>query len=132
MPKYGKKSKERLATVHQDLQTLFWEVIKHRDCYIVSGLRTQEEQAALYAKGRTVPGDIITYKDGIDRRSKHQSGMAVDVVPWPEKWDKEALRDFGNFVKGIAVMMKRYNTIEHDIKWGGDWTNFVDMPHWEI
>lgn len=131
MYEYSKQSRERLLTVHQDLQTLFLEVIKHRDCTIVSGLRSQEEQQDLYAKGRTKPGDIVTYKDGVNRRSKHQTGLAIDVVPYPEMWDEEALRDFGNFVKGIAVILKRYGAINKDINWGGDW-KWKDMPHWEI
>lgn len=132
MPKFGTKSKERLATVHPDLQTLFWEVIKHRDCSVVSGLRTRQEQQALYALGRTEDGDIVTNADGVNNKSKHQSGNAVDVVPWPEKWDREALRDFGNFVKGIAVILKRCGTIDYDIEWGGNWSRFIDMPHWQI
>ena len=118
--------------MHEDLQALFNEVILHRDCSIVSGLRTQEEQQALYAKGRTAPGPIVTYKDGIQRRSRHQSGDAVDVIPWPEKWDADALKEFGNFVLGIATMMKKYGKIKHDVEWGGHWDKFVDMPHWEI
>lgn len=122
---------ERLQQVHPDLQTLFNEVILHRDCSIVSGLRTQEEQQALYAKGRDGNGEIVTHKDGIDKRSKHQDGLAVDVVPWPEKWDEVALRDFGQYVKGIATMMKKYGGIDEDIEWGFDLWGW-DKPHWQI
>lgn len=59
--------------------------------------RTVERQAWLYAAGRTRPGSVITQKDGgigvwpadhpvvsergATRRSRHQSGLAVDLYP---------------------------------------------------
>ena len=132
MAEFGTKSKERLATVHPDLQTLFQTVVTHRDCAIISGIRTKKEQQALYAKGRTEPGDIVTYKDGVTSKSRHQTGTAVDVCPYPEMWDAEALRDFGNFVKGVAIMLKAYGAIDADVEWGGEWTMFIDRPHWQI
>ena len=131
MPSFSEHSRAKLLTVHPDLISLFMEVVKHRDCSVVSGLRTQEEQQELYGKGRWAGGQIVTYKDGIDHRSKHQEGMAVDVIPYPEGYDNNALRDFGNYVKGMADVMKAYHVIDSDIKWGGDW-KFSDKPHWEI
>ena len=86
MFKFGKRSLKELNSVHPDLQTLFQTVIKYRDCSVVSGLRTQEEQQALYAKGRTQPGDIVTYKDGINRRSARI--QRIDG-PLHEFWSKE-------------------------------------------
>lgn len=42
-------------------------------------LRTYEEQAKLYAQGRTEPGKIVTRaKPG---QSAHNAGLALDVVP---------------------------------------------------
>jgi len=131
MATFNDTSLDRLKTVHPDLQTLFLEVIKHRDCSVTAGFRTAKEQSDLYAQGRTEPGNIVTNADGVDRKSYHQSGQAVDVVPYPEMWDEQALRDFGHFVKGIAVMLKRYGAIDNDIEWGGDW-KFLDRPHWQL
>jgi peptidoglycan L-alanyl-D-glutamate endopeptidase CwlK len=131
MPKFNDRSLERLQGVHPDLISLFMEVVAHRDCSVTCGIRTTEEQQALYAKGRSEPGEIVTYVDGVQRRSKHQDAMAVDVVPYPEMWDDDALRDFGNFVKGIAVMMHQEGRIDHIPEWGGDW-KWKDRPHWQI
>ena len=39
---------------------------------VTDGARTDEEQQALYAKGRTLPGKIVTNADGITHRSAHQ------------------------------------------------------------
>ena len=56
---------------------------------IVQGFRTAEEQAKLYAQGRTAPGKVVTDADGVKVLSNHQSGKAVDcafdsVVPFAE------------------------------------------------
>jgi peptidoglycan LD-endopeptidase CwlK len=45
--------------------------------FVLSGLRTLEEQEALYAQGRTKPGKIITKARGGE--SLHNFGIAVDV-----------------------------------------------------
>jgi peptidoglycan L-alanyl-D-glutamate endopeptidase CwlK len=88
---------------------------------------------ALYAKGRSKPGKIVTYKDGVERRSYHQTGNAVDVVPYPISWGNiERFRQFGWFVKGVATTLKRNGQIDSDVTWGGDWTRFKDYPHFEI
>ncbi len=133
MPEFSQKSKDKLVTVHQDLQVIFNEVVKHFDCTIIYGIRTEEEQQALYAKGRTASGGIVTNCDGVVKKSRHQSGSAVDVAPYPIDWaDTDRFRQFGWFVKGVISTLKRYGAIENDIKWGGDWKNFVDLPHWEL
>ena len=124
---FSQKSKDKLSTVHEDLQKLFNEVIQHFDCTITSGLRTLEEQQALYAQGRTKPGAIVTNVDGELNKSNHQSGNAVDVVPYPEMWsDEDKLREFGGFVLGVAAMLNI------EIEWGGRWKQIVDMPHYQI
>ena len=42
--------------------------------------RTDEEQARLYEKGRTAPGNIVTKCDGVVRVSRHQRGCALDIL----------------------------------------------------
>lgn len=43
-------------------------------------LRTAAEQDALYAKGRTKPGNIVTNAKGSSYRSQHQWGIAFDFI----------------------------------------------------
>jgi peptidoglycan L-alanyl-D-glutamate endopeptidase CwlK len=88
---------------------------------ITSGLRTYAEQNALYAKGRTTAGSIVTNAKG--GQSNHNFGTAFDVVPivngkadWNSKdWDK-----IGEIGKSIGFA------------WGGDFRNFSDKPHFEM
>lgn len=141
MPSFSNISLDRLRSVHPDLQVIFLFVIKYFDCSVISGIRTLEEQQELYAKGRTKPGGIVTYKDGIVSKSKHQEGLAVDVVPYPEMYeDRDKLKYFAGFVLGVATILKEQGLIDSEIVNGIDWDgdknlrdqSWVDLPHYEI
>lgn len=87
---------------------------------IVQTLRTFEEQALLYQKGRTRPGPVVTNaKPG---QSYHNWGLALD---------------FCLQVKGklIWTVNKDWMTVvnsfkEYGFQWGGEW-KFKDYPHLE-
>src|SRR5574343_1273454 len=62
---------------------------------MTAGYRTTQEQQALWAKGRTVPGLVVTWCDGLVRRSRHQDGRAADFVfrtetgiSWHGPWER--------------------------------------------
>ena len=141
MPEFGRTSRNRLLTCDLDIQSLFLEVVKHIDCSIICGLRTTQEQQALYAQGRTTPGPIVTNLDGIIKRSRHQVDnpydlcRAVDAVPYPIDWnDRDRFYNFIGFVRGVASQMNI------PILSGSDWDSdyilndqsFYDLPHWEL
>lgn len=46
---------------------------------VTQGLRSWQDQARLYAQGRTAPGPIVTHAP--PGHSWHQFGLAVDLVP---------------------------------------------------
>jgi len=126
MPKFSKTSAAKLATCHPDLQKIFNDIIKLRDCVIICGARTLEEQQKAFAGG-------FSKLDGINKKSKHQISkeqtfsLAVDVLPYPIKWDdRKGHEDFARAVKATAQHYK-INLI-----WGGDFKSFVDRPHWEL
>lgn len=86
---------------------------------IVQGLRTIEEQDALYAKGRSKPGNKVTNAKG--GQSYHNYGLAIDLVEIKDgkaKWDfdYELLLPFAN---------------KYGFKWGGLFKTIVDKPHFE-
>lgn len=125
MPKFSKASAAKLATCHPDLQKIFNDIIQIRDCTIICGARTLEDQQKAFEGG-------FSKLDGIKKKSKHQVSkeqplsLAVDVLPFPLKWDdKEGHTKFARAVKATAAV--------YGIKiiWGGDW-KFVDRPHWEL
>ena len=128
MFKFGKTSKERLETCHEDLQKVFNEVIKHVDCSVIEGYRNEERQNKLFSEKKTK----VRYPNG---RHNSNPSRAVDVVPYPIDWnDRERFHLFAGFVLGIAKSMGIV------LRWGGDWNmnfevddnNFDDFPHFEL
>ena len=53
MPKFGKKSKSRLRTCDDELQSLFNEVVKYFDCSVLVGYRGRNEQNTAYESGHS-------------------------------------------------------------------------------
>lgn len=98
-------------------------------------LRTPEEQDALYAKGRTTPGKIVTNAKAW--QSIHNYALAFDIVMLYDN-DKN-----GTFEEASWSMTKDYDGdgipewIEvvnyfksRGYTWGGDW-KFKDAPHFQ-
>lgn len=87
-------------------------------------VRTKEEQDALYRKGRTEKGSIVTNAKGSTYSSMHQWGVAFDFYRNDGKGAYENKDGFfekvGNLGKSIGLM------------WGGDWKSFVDKPHFQL
>ena len=129
MASFGEKSLEKLKTCHPDIQKVMHEAIKHYDFIVLYGHRTVAEQQALYAQGRTKPGQVVTKLDGVKKKSKHNHmpSLAVDIAPYPIDWN-----DLGRFKALADVVKKAAKTVGVDIVWGGDWTSFKDYPHYEI
>ena len=128
MAKFGKKSKMVLSTCEDDLQKVFNEVIKHVDCSVIEGHRSEKRQNELFKKGFTK----VKYPNG---RHNSYPSRAVDVVPYPIDWDdRERFHLFAGFVLATARSMGI------TLRWGGDWNmnfqvddnKFDDFPHFEL
>ena len=128
MPRFGKTSRERLATCDERLQRVFNEVINYVDCSVLEGHRSAERQDKLFEEGKTK----VKYPNG---RHNANPSRAVDVVPYPIDWkDRERFNLFAGFVLGIAYSM------DIALRWGGDWNQnfevddnqFDDFPHFEL
>lgn len=92
-------------------------------------LRTRAEQDALYAQGRTKPGNIITNAKGSTYSSQHQWGIAADFfIDMDVDGDGNKKDDAFNNSTGL---FERVGAIAKSIGlgWGGDWTSFKDRPH---
>jgi peptidoglycan L-alanyl-D-glutamate endopeptidase CwlK len=92
----------------------------------ISGNRTFEEQAKLYAQGRSSSGKIVTNaKPGF---SNHNFGIAVDMGVFRNGKYLDELNpsDAESFHRKAAQIGEKYN-----IEWGGNWKTFKDYPHFE-
>ena len=128
MPKFGKKSLEKLSTCDKRLQLVLNEVIKTVDCSVLEGHRGEQRQNKLYDEGKTK----LKFPNG---RHNASPSRAVDVVPYPIDWDdRERFHLFAGFVIGTAKQMGV------NLRWGGDWNinwfvddnKFDDFPHFEL
>ena len=83
--------------------------------------RTVAEQDALYAQGRTKPGNKVTNARGSSYSSQHQWGIAFDFY---RADGKGAYNEDGDFFGRAATIAKNLG-----LAWGGDWKSIVDNPH---
>lgn len=128
MPHFSQLSIDRLNTCDCRLQKVFLEVIKHFDCAVIWGHRSEEDQNSAYAQGFSK----LKWPE-----SKHNSlpSKAVDVVPYPIDWaDRARFYFFAGHVQMTAKMM------DMKLRWGGDWDGdtevadqtFFDLAHFEL
>lgn len=110
----------RLQPLVRDLLARANQVTAPWQTFITDGFRSYAEQAALYAKGRTAPGKIVTNaKPGT---SNHEKGLAVDL----------AFQNGGRLSYDEALYKKIVPIAKSlGFDWGGDWSGFPDKPHFE-
>jgi peptidoglycan L-alanyl-D-glutamate endopeptidase CwlK len=125
----GTISKRELSTVNSILQELVTDAIKitKQDFGIVrlGGKRTAAEQNNLYLHK-------VSKCDGYKNKSYHQSGDAVDLIPYIDgayTWEnKEA---FNTIHKAVMDTWSTMCVSEYTLRWGGDWT-YYDPAHYEL
>lgn len=99
------------------------------DYKIICGTRSWDQQAALYAKGRTAPGPKVTNaKPG---SSMHNFGLAIDCGVFK---GKVYMDDSTPADKKIADLMHKHASTlcaKHNLRWGGNFKSLYDAPHFE-
>jgi len=129
MPKFSKKSLDKLSTCHPDLQLLFKEVIKNVDCSILEGIRTKatQEEYVRTGKSKTMNSKHLPQDDGVS--------WAVDCIAYPIDWNNwKRNYMFAGYVRGVA------ESLGMKIRCGADWNSnmdptdqtFHDLPHFEL
>ncbi len=116
----SKKSRDRLAGVHQDLVKVVERAIEitEVDFAVLEGVRSKTRQEQLVKAGASQT-----------MRSRHLTGHAVDLgayVAGSIRWDWPLYHKLAVAVKQAAA------ELQIPIEWGGDWTSFKDGPHWQL
>ena len=128
MYRFSEKSKAKLATCDARLQELFNQVIKHYDCSVLEGHRSNQRQEELFRQGKS------KLRAGQSKHN-HNPSLAIDVAPYPIDWnDKNKFYHFVGYVKATA------DQLNIKIRCGADWDNdndlndqtFFDLPHFEL
>jgi peptidoglycan L-alanyl-D-glutamate endopeptidase CwlK len=119
------RSEKNLATVVPELRKIGRELLRRLAAEgltfkVIQGRRTPEEQAALYAKGRTAPGPKVTWT----LRSRHLTGRAIDIALFSGKnvvWESKHYTRAGEIGEELGLV------------WGGRWKGGkTDRPHFEL
>jgi peptidoglycan L-alanyl-D-glutamate endopeptidase CwlK len=89
---------------------------------IITGTRTYQEQAELYAKGRSAPGPIVTNAPA--GYSWHNFGVGWDFVVFDAngqpQWNSPLMACCGRIAESLGL------------EWGGAWKGFQDTPHIQL
>ena len=118
-PKYklGQRSLDNLKGVHPDLVKVVKRAIEitEQDFTVIEGTRTVARQRELVRQGASKT-----------MNSRHLTGHAVDIAPWPISWDWQRFYPIADAMKQAA------KELDVEIEWGGDWESFKDGPHWQL
>ena len=117
MYRLSAKSRSKLDGVHPDLVVVVERAIglSSQDFSVGEGLRSISRQRELVETGKSTT-----------MNSRHLTGHAVDLFPYPVSWDWEHFYPIADAMKQAA---KELNV---DLEWGGDWKKFPDGPHFQL
>lgn len=111
------KVKAAAEAAIEELETLGVKVL------VTCTYRSGEEQAELYAQGRTKPGKKVTNaKPG---QSFHQYRVALDLYPMIG-----GKPDFSGNAPEWKVIARVFKA--HGFEWAGEWKTFREMPHFQM
>ena len=116
--KLGTRSLQSLSGVHPDLVAVVKKAIQitEQDFTVIEGIRNINRQRELVKAGKSTT-----------MNSRHITGHAVDMVPWPVDWE-----DIERFEIMAEAMKLAAKELGIPIVWGGDWKSFYDAPHFEL
>ena len=151
MYKLSERSLQRLQGVHPNLVKVVKRAIEisKQDFTVLEGVRTKKQCMINYGKGRTIAQCVakgvpaqyanpnaakVTWLNN-PFASKHVSGKAVDLVPYPVDWD-----DLKKFDTIAQAMLQAAKELGVPVRWGADWDGDgkprergeSDSPHFEI
>lgn len=120
------RSEKSIATLQPEVRPMARALVQRARASgitikVISGLRSYAEQDALYAKGRSAPGPVVT--NARAGHSNHNFGIAFDI----------GVFEGGRYVpdspkyKAVGVL-----GVDLGLEWGGNWKTIVDQPHYQL
>jgi peptidoglycan L-alanyl-D-glutamate endopeptidase CwlK len=118
--RFSSRSRGNLATVAPELQAVAHLAIKitEVDFVVTEGKRSPRRQAQLVAQGASRT-----------QNSKHLTGRAIDVAALI---DGEISWEFRHYRRIAAAFKRASKELGIGVRWGGDWKNLKDGPHFEL
>lgn len=118
----GSRRLEDLDPIVEKMARALLVAAEHEGIHLLvtSTLRTYQEQADIYAQGRTRPGKRVT--NARPGYSWHNFGLAFDVVPLvygKPVWNSNCWSRIGALGRALGLT------------WGGDFSSLKDLAHFE-
>lgn len=124
MPMFSTHSLIQIASLHEDLQAICYQVIEATDFRVVQGFRNDCEQEKLFQQGKTKA------RAGQSKHNQYPS-HAMDLYPWPMiEIESQAYQHRQALLAGHVLMTA--HALGIDLVWGGHWKKFKDYPHFEL
>lgn len=124
--KFSRRSEDNLNGVHSDLIKVVRRALQLStvDFTVIEGLRSKAKQKRLFTQGASKT-----------MNSRHLTGHAVDLVPYPLDWNNKHA-----FEQVAQAMLTAAKELGIAIRWGGDWNmngsskdeTFYDGLHFEL
>ena len=127
---FGKKSEERLTTVHRDLSRVARKALSLSpvDFGITEGIRSEEKQKQLVEEGASKT-----------MKSKHLTGHAIDIACFVDGEVTWKLEYYQIVANAFALAC---DELKVNLRWGGSWkvndftlneeNKFIDAVHFEL
>lgn len=121
---------EKMETVLEVMDLLGYPMI------VTDGIRTADQQNLLFQQGRTRPGKIVTWRDGVTVKSNHQVwadgfGHAVDCC-FIMDLDGDGATDDPTWDDDRPWSLFGAIVQSQGLGWGGAWKSNKDKPHVEL
>ena len=128
MYRLSNRTRKNMIGLHPQMAFFIEMLIKEtkQDFGILNngGVRTNKQQADLYAQGRTREGNKVTWT----LNSYHQYGLAVDTVAYNNGKFNWKVKNYKEIIDAGKRIVKKYDL---DIDNGYDlWKK--DYPHWQM
>ena len=125
MNKASNRTKNNLYGVHHKLIMLvgYALAISEQDFFVNEGLRTTAKQQEYFKNGRS-------QLDGINKKSKHQLGRAIDIYYTGWK-NTDSIKD-PRWEKVYKAFRIAAANLHINIVFGANWKTFKDNPHIEL
>ncbi len=127
---FSRQSLANLEGVHPKLTIVIHKALELGivDFRVSCGVRTQGQQDALFAQGRTKPGKIVTKTKKSNHIPREDGfGHAVDLDPTPIDY-----KNIKNYMMLATAMFRAAMENEIQIRWGGHWPDPWDWGHFEL
>lgn len=117
-------SMKRLDTCHPDIQIVVLKAIEISpiDFGVACGERNKKDQNKAFDEKKS----RIKWPNGKHNKSP---SLAVDLYAYVDSqasWNESHLSMLAGVILSVA------NNLGINLKWGGHWKKFIDMPHYEI